>query len=219
MHTIRVAKYNGNTNMSAVCAVNKRTATSLSASTTYQGVLVGQSSQTGTMSVTVAAGTGTTSAATGTYRLSGGTAVALTGTYTASTNGLTLTGGGYTFRGAVAGTTFAGAYSGTNSASGGFSAVNAASGVTTYCGSFGGGATGVFNMQVSGTTLSGLALASDDTDPPTRFSATVSGASFTGRTSGDATISGTIAGQSINGTFTTLDNLSGTFSATACVVG
>jgi hypothetical protein len=212
-HNIRVSAFNGVSNFSAVCAINKVANAQITATSKFQGVIAGTNSQSGTFAVTV---TGTTAAGS---LIVGGTTSALTGTYNAATNGLTVSGGGFTFTGAVAGSTYNGQYTGTNSNTGAFSSLNSTlSAVTAYCGTFTvpGAGTGLTNVVIAANgTMAGAAIAEDGV----ALTGQVTGTSLAGFTaSGDATFTGTVVpGQSVSGTVSA-DIGNGTFTTNVCAV-
>lgn len=237
-HNIRVSAFNGVSNFSAVCAVNKVANQQVTATTKFQGSISGLNGQSGTFSVTVpisasasaSASTGSPApnvathssiakaqaiAVAGSLVLSGST-IPLTGTYDASNNALIVSGGGFTFTGTVAGGTYFGNYTGPNNASGGFTALNGTQNtVTAYCGTWRDADSGQLNVTIAGNVLLGVAYG----EQTTLLLGQVTGSSFSGQTgSGSVSFSGTIQGQTLNATYINEENVPGTFTATACAV-
>jgi hypothetical protein len=233
-HNIRVSAFNGVSNFSAVCAINKIANPQITSTTKFQGAVVGANGQSGTFAVTVpitasaSAGSPAPSvaahravekaqaiAASGSLVLTTG-AITLTGTYDPSTNALIVSGGGYTFTGTVAGGTYFGNYTGPNNVSGGFSALNGTQNtVTAYCGSFQDAESGAVNIVIAGNVLLGVAYG----EQTSILLGQVTGSTFTGQTNNSAvTFSGTIQGQSLNASYINEENVPGTFTGTACAV-
>ena len=194
-----------------------------STSTDFEGTLAGNGGETGTLSVTVETDvaslktqTSEEVAATGVCIFVGQPPVDLTGTFTPLSGDLSLTGDGTTFTGTISGGRTSGTFSNpTTGLSGGFSGLDSSdSTVTTYCGTFSGGDTGVFNVQVdSSGNLSGSAIPTSDTGgSPVSLSGTVTGNSITGESSEGNSFSGTIAGNDVSGTFEITGGGTGTFS-------
>ncbi|HXL08158.1 MAG TPA: hypothetical protein VN964_14640 [Gemmatimonadales bacterium] len=127
----------------------------------------------------------------------------MTGTYVASTKAVTLSGGGYTIAGTIDDT---GKLLGTYTHSSTEGSVVAyqhttTSPVTVYCGTYTGGADGVWNTLIRGSSLSGVYDNVDGSDG--YFTGTVNGNSVSITeisASPGATASGTISGTTMSGT-------------------
>ena len=165
----------------------------------YRGTVAGESSPSlsASLAVTVAA------SATGTITPVGAAAITMTGTYHASTKAVTLSGGGYTIAGTIDDT---GKLLGTYTHSSTEGSVVAyqhttTSPVTVYCGTYTGGADGVWNTLIRGSSLSGVYDNVDGSDG--YFTGTVNGNSVSITdisASPGATASGTISGTTMSGT-------------------
>jgi len=165
----------------------------------YRGTVAGESSPSlsASLAVTVAP------SATGTITPVGAAAITMTGTYVASTKAVTLSGGGYTIAGTIDDT---GKLLGTYTHSSTEGSVVAyqhttTSPVTVYCGTYTGGADGVWNTLIRGSSLSGVYDNVDGSDG--YFSGTVNGNSVSITeisASPGATASGTISGTAMSGT-------------------
>ena len=130
-----------------------------------------------------------------------------------TTGALSATGGGYTFTGTAVSGVLVGTFTGPGSTTGGFTALDSTQNViTTYCGTFSGTSSGVWNMETSvGHTVAATAASSSST---TLYSGTVSGTTVSLTSSGGPTASGTISGNTVSGTWTGSGGASGSFSAT-----
>lgn len=204
-------------------------------STTFEGTVAGNGGETGTVTVTVettvaALNVSITSKAkaqtsgdvnaTGECIIVGDPPIPLSGTFTPSTGAMDLSSsdGTTNFTGTIGSGEMSGTFTGPGGLSGGFSGLNASdSTVTTYCGTFSGGDSGVFNVQVdSSGNLSGSAIPTSDTGgSPVSLSGTVTGNSITGESSEGNSFSGTIAGNDVSGTFEVTGGGTGTFSGSA----
>jgi hypothetical protein len=162
-------------------------------STTFQGTIAGTTGQTGTLTVTIQSQIASASrsifwplvatleaqsvGATGSVHVAGGSTTTLSGTYDPASRALNLSGGGFTFTGSASGAVVSGTYNAPSGVSGAFSTRSAANGtVTTYCGNFvakndPNEIRGVFNLVVSGSSVSGVMNMFADT-PPTIASVT-----------------------------------------------
>ena len=141
---------------------------------TYAGTFAGVS-ETGSMKLTVTIPGSTALEKTtaiytvsGTITINGGSSVSLTGTFNSANDSLNVSGGGYTFRGVLDGTTVTGTYSGPGG-SGAFTLKPSSNNsVKVFCGSYtsnAGHTNGKFNLawDSSNQTLSGVAV-SDSND-------------------------------------------------------
>jgi len=121
--------------------------------------------------------------ASGSFTPVGGAAIVLAGTYDTSTKALSVTGGGYTFTGTYVSGVLRGSWTRTPAAAAGTFVVvlaNSATSVHVYCGTFtstSGGASGIFNFAVQGSTIDGLAYTSSGTE--IRLQGTLAGSSVT----------------------------------------
>jgi hypothetical protein len=121
--------------------------------------------------------------ATGTFTPAGGAAVGLAGSYDTGTKALLATGGGYSFTGTYFSGVLRGSWTRTPAAAAGTFVVvlaNSATSVKVYCGTFtstSGGASGIFNFAVQGSTIDGLAYTSSGTE--IRLQGTLAGTSVT----------------------------------------
>ncbi len=152
--------------------------------------------------------------ATAICQLVSGEVVRLFGLFDAGTQELILRGAGYSFEGVVAGQLLSGTYSGPNGASGSFSAVNTQeSTATTYCGSYSGDQSGVFNMAVSANgRVVGVWAGGGESG---RFTGEVVGTTIT-ISDGFGMATGTIQGNKVSGTWSE-GSESGTWTGnTAC---
>ena len=214
------------------------------ASTTFVGTLAGSGGQSGTLEIAIQASlaasvedsgaptvvinfgplvlraVAATLSVSGTLSFVGGGSVALVGTYDDGTGAVMASGGGYTFEGMLS--TDLRSLSGdfTGPTSGSFSTLTTTSGgVTTYCGTYSGDISGVWNISISSATgqisgawaddvggdagliagqLTGTSLAVTDPDVP------------------GISASGTLQGNSVSGTWLDVSDpgqsYSGTFS-------
>jgi hypothetical protein len=101
--------------------------------------------------------------ATGTLTLSGGGTVDLAGTYDDATGAVTLEGGGWSVSGTRSGAALSGVVTSPGGIVGGFVSMQAGgTAPRVYCGTYAsstpGGPRGLFNLVVSGATVSGLAV-------------------------------------------------------------
>ncbi|MHB1207925.1 MAG: InlB B-repeat-containing protein, partial [Rhodospirillaceae bacterium] len=215
------------TDMTTSCGLAAATA-----STTYSATFAGSGGQSGTLSVQVGAAAAAaslpiekvqstieraSSSATASGALSvGASTYALTGTYDSGSGGLNLSGSGYAFAGTIAGDTVSGSYSDPNSGRGAFSGQNATSAtVTTYCGTYhASDGSGSFNIQISGTRLTGVTSGGAGVT----LSGTAAGTSFSGVSSQNIPFSGATQNDQISGTYHPSATEVGTFSGSVCAV-
>jgi len=165
----------------------------------YKGTMAGESSPSlsASLDLTVAAST------TGTITPVGAAPITVTGTYVASTKAVAVSGGGFTIAGTIDDT---GKLLGTYTHSSVEGSVVAyqhttANPVTVFCGTYTGGADGIWNTLLRGTSLSGVYDNVDGSDG--YFTGTVNGSSVTITdisASPGATASGTISGTTMSGT-------------------
>lgn len=132
-------------------------------SPTHMGVLAGADGLSGTIEITLGTSVVATLAAesvvlasilpaSGTATFTGIGSIALSGTWDDTTGDLALSGGGYTFVGTLSGSTLAGTFSGPGGATGFFTALTIGAGtITTYCGTYSGTASGVWNFALQST--------------------------------------------------------------------
>lgn len=189
--------------------------------TTYKGTFAGPG-EGGSIEITVTSG-GTTAQdlhtlsgvqqVTGTVHVSGGSSITVTGTFDPATNQLSVTGGGYTFSGTASSNGVTGSYQGPKG-SGSFSVLTGAS-VTPYCGTFAGDATGVWNMVVSGSTITGTAM--DDKGHGDQLTGTVDASgNISMTTKNGSNAPGKITGNTASGTWqNSAGNAKGTWQGTA----
>ena len=165
----------------------------------YRGTLAGESSPSlsASLALTVAPST------TGTITPVGAAPITVTGTYVASTKAVTLSGGGYTIAGTIDDTgKLLGTY--THSTTQGSVVAyqhTTTNPVTVYCGTYTGGAAGIWNTLIRGSSLSGVYDNVDGSDG--YFLGTVNGSSVSVTeisASPGATASGTISGTTMSGT-------------------
>ncbi len=165
----------------------------------YKGTMAGESGPTlsASLDLTVAAST------TGTITPVGAAPISVTGTYVASTKAVAVSGGGFTIAGTIDDT---GKLLGTYTHSSVEGSVVAyqhttAHPVTVFCGTYTGGADGIWNTLLRGTSLSGVYDNVDGSDG--YFTGTVNGSSVSITdisASPGATASGTISGTTMSGT-------------------
>src|SRR5437762_13737822 len=166
----------------------------------YKGTMAGESSPSvsASLDLTVAAST------TGTITPVGAAPITVTGTYVASTKTVTLSGGGYTIAGTIDDTgKLLGTY--THSTTEGSVVAyqhTTTNPVTVYCGTYTGGAAGIWNTLVRGSSLSGVYDNVDGSDG--YFLGTVNGSSVSLTeisASPGETASGAISGTTLSGTW------------------
>jgi hypothetical protein len=189
-------------------------------STEYKGTFAGAGGEGGSIDVTVATSGTTTKAVhplavqqvTGTVRVTGGASITVTGSFDDATKTLTITGGGYSFTGSATSDGASGTYTGPTG-KGAFTVLAGANAIP-YCGTFAGGAKGVWNFVVNGAVLSGTAI--DDKGNPDTLTGTVTGNAVSITTKNASTAAGTISGSAAMGTYENkAANLNGTWTGTA----
>ncbi len=136
----------------------------------------------------------------------------LSGSYNTGTRAIAASGGGYNFAGTYDGSSrLTGTVSGTGS--GTFVAAKDAS--ETYCGTFAGGADGVWNFSIDGTGVVGSATTSSGT--VISLSGTIAGDAITiSRAGGGTLATGTRSGTGANGTWDDGVGGTGTWTGTRC---
>lgn len=203
----------------------------------FAGTFAGSSSGTGvsgslavTLAVSSAPAPGTLSlraqmAATGTLTIPGGGTVDLAGTYDDATGAVTLEGGGWSVSGTRSGAALSGVVTSPAGIVGGFVAAQSGeSAPRVYCGTYAsgtpGGPRGLFNLVVSGATVTGLAV-DEQTGEVVALQGTLNGAGITiADPNGGATAfaTGTIDGgpDTCAGTYDDGLGDTGTWSAARC---
>lgn len=223
------------------CSTNPIAPTGSGGPTTFVGTFAGSGGQNGTLEITVQAplaasvedsgaptvvinfgplvlrAVAATLSVSATLSFVGGGSVALVGTYDDVTRAVVVSGGGYTFEGTLSTdvTSLSGGFTGPTSGSF-FTLTTDSGGVTTYCGTYSGDDSGVWNIaiisatgQVSGTwaddlgdagliagQLTGTSLAVTDPDEP------------------GVSASGTLQGNSLSGTWLDVSEPGQTYSGT-----
>jgi len=201
-------------------------------SPTHMGVLAGTDGLSGTIEITLGTSATATIAAaesralasvlpaSGTATFTGIGSIALSGTWDDTTGDLVLSGGGYTFMGTLSGNILAGTFSGPGGATGFFTALTIGAGtITTYCGTYSGTASGVWNfaLQSTGQVLGAYAGPGGSGGVIGQATgSTLSG--LWGNATEDGTYSGSCSGSSVSGTWAETGGLdSGTFAgSTPC---
>lgn len=188
--------------------------------TTYKGTFAGAGGDGGAIEVTVAAAGAKTQTihilaiqqVTGTLHVSGGGAVTITGTFDDATKQLSITGGGYSFTGTATSDGVNGSYTGPKG-SGKFT-VFASATATPYCGTFAGGATGVWNFVVNEGKVAGSAVTNTGDDDT--LTGTVTNGTVNMTTGNGSTADGKIEGTTATGTWKNVaGNVQGTWTGTA----
>lgn len=207
---------------------NAKTSTFVGIASSDDGSLSGSVSftiQTGAPAPPAVTGPSLTSPvnATGTLTL-GGTQTALTGTYDPDADVLAAAGGGFSFGGIFDGTDrIDGQWTGPGNSTGTFVATQSATG-TAFCGTYvsqNGGDAGTFSFVISGSTLAGAAVSSED-GSQTPLDGAVNGNTITIYYPGTTTTlaSGTRSGNTVSGTyadpFDPGPGSSGTWSGSLC---
>lgn len=154
--------------------------------------------------------------ASGVLRLVTGEVVRLFGTFNDRRGELSLEGGGYLFEGTRDGSVINGTFTGPDGIVGSFSAVDTrASSATTFCGTYGGDESGVFNMVIHADGNITGTWANVDGSSGT-FWGQLNGTSITVTTNDGSTATGTLQGDTVSGTVTN-GNQSGTWRGdTSC---
>jgi hypothetical protein len=152
---------------------------------------------------------------TGTLKLVGGEPMAVTGTYVAATQLVTVSGGGFTLTGTIDNMgKLLGTY--THGSNSGYVAGfrhTAANPVTVFCGTYAGGAEGVWNLTRHGTSLSGAYVNIDGSDGAMSGSISGSSISITAiQNSPGGSAVGTLSGTTMSGTWS-ISGISGTWTA------
>jgi hypothetical protein len=178
---------------------------------TYVGTLAG--SESGAISVTIEGGE-----ATATFSTTK-TSPELSGSFNAATGALALSGGGYTFTGVLTGTLLSGTWTGPNGTSGYFTTTltSGSGAVTVYCGGFDGSLEdGTLNIVIRGTSLTGLAVATDG--DATELAGEVDGNDvevWVAEEPATVVATGVIEGTTLTGTFNAGGN-AGSWDAAVC---
>ena len=211
------------------------------ASTTFVGTLAGSGGQSGTLEIAIQASlaasvedsgaptvvidfgplvlraVAATLSVSGTLSFVGGGSVALVGTYDDGTGAVMASGGGYAFEGVLSADfrSLSGGFTGPTSGSF-FTLTTSSGGVTTYCGTYSGDDSGVWNIaiisatgQVSGTHADDLGDAGLITGQLTGTSLAVTDPSEPG-----ISASGTLQGSSLSGTWLDVSEPGQTYSGT-----
>lgn len=181
--------------------------------TAFQGTFAGTSGQSGTYAAEIQTAISASAlretsgplavvAASGTLTLIGGAGTAaLTGSFDTVTNNLTLAGGGFSLTGLVSQGAVTGTYTGPNSGSGKFAALDATRNtITAMCGTWSGsGGPGTWNLQVSsngaasGVTTGGAGVT---------LRGQLTGTSLTMTSSEGVNATGVVQNGTVTGTFT-----------------
>jgi hypothetical protein len=164
--------------------------------TSYKGEFTGSGGDGGSIDLTV---NGTQ--VSGTLHLPSGS-VPVSGSSSGSGSGtaFTFSGGGYNFNASSAGDTITGSYNGPKG-DGSFTLLSSGGGgATTYCGTFSGTQSGVWNVTVSGSNVSGSYTATSAGVGGT-LSGSVGGSNMSLSASGGVTATGTISGASVSGSW------------------
>lgn len=128
---------------------------------------------------------------------------------------LSASGGGYTFTGAIVNGFMTGTVSGPNSSNGVFTALNSENSITEYCGVFSGDSAGVWSMEVSSNedvAASSTVLNSTDS---VVYTGSISNNLVTLSSINGNDATGTLSGNTIQGTWTSSNSSSGTFTASS----
>ena len=211
------------------------------ASTTFVGTLAGSGGQSGTLEIAIQAslvasveGSGAptvvidfgplvlralaaTLSVSGTLSFVGGGSVALVGTYDDVTEAVMVSGGGYTFEGMLSDdfSSLSGDFTG--STSGSFSTLTTNSGgVTTYCGTYSGDDSGVWNIAIISATGQVSGTYADDLGDAGLIAGQLTGTSLAVTDPGEPgiTASGTLQGNSLSGTWLDVSEPGQTYSGT-----
>lgn len=198
--------------------------------TSFKGTIAGTDNvtgQTGTISVTVAPvaavsvdDTTNIMNASGTLNIAGGRQISLNGTYDNTTGDLDLTGDdGFSFIGTLDNDLMQGDYLGADDdTGGGFSGLNLTSdpNVKVFCGTFtggSGGSTGLFNLVVTATKVSGVRINYSSKTEYKNFRGERNGNEITAELDDDGRMGqGTIDGDTISGTFENKQGNPGAFT-------
>jgi hypothetical protein len=203
-------------------------------STSFSGTLEGDS-QSGSLTITVAAAISghqvakldaralSTTNVTGTLIFTnGGGTVSLSGTLDTATGAFSISGGGFTLTGVLANGQINGTYTGPNGESGVFGTLNDTTNtVKAYCGTYvstvGSSEVGVWNIQVSstGTVTGGACPTNRGPGHCVTLSGTLNGTSLSMISNEGAPVKGTVQNGTVNGTYSGGDH-AGTFSGAAC---
>lgn len=199
-----------------------------SGTTVFVGVLSGSDATSGGLSFTFASAPGSGNvSATGTLKRSGQANVSLTGA--ANGTAFSATGGGFTLTGTLASGAISGSFTRSGAAGGSFVVLGSttANATIAFCGTYSGNGSsgpenGTFNLAVGASQIYGTAV--DEGGDALQFTGTRSGNNVSvanSNASGSLAVTGTIAGNSVSGTYTTrLPNntvvTQGTWSGTRC---
>lgn len=205
--SMRVLAVAGLALVAAACSSSDTTGPNGSISTTFSGIVAGDSASgnlNGAITLTVdgvslrttpatpisafVMASATSYDVTGSFKPSGAAAISLTGTYDLSTGALSVSGGGFSFTGTLAGGVLSGTLTTPGGGAGSFSASSTASGtVYAFCGaavqtggsSQGGGATFSLALNAGTGVASGVAQGHGGGEPPVTLTGTVSGSAWT----------------------------------------
>lgn len=175
--------------------------------TAYVGTIAsGTESGSISVAVTLGKGNGTSGGVTGTLRivLPSAATISLSGTF--SNNAFSVSGGGYTFTGTLANGVIAGSYTGPNGAGQFTTQASTNNSVQVYAGTFtstvAGQPSGIFNLVINGSTITGLAVPSHN-QSRTVLAGTLNGNALTIRDAASNTgiATGTLNGTTISGTY------------------
>jgi hypothetical protein len=231
--------------MSAVAVAAACSSSNNGTSTTFEGVIVGDSASgqlSGQISLTVATAslsvsspvqfdiTGTQASVnvTGTLKIESGSTVSLSGSYDTGTHAVTVTGGGYSFTGTFSNGGISGTFTTPGGGGGSFSttSTSGSGAVYSFCGAAvqtagqgGGGATFNLVINTGAGTAKGFASSQDGV---TNLNGTATSSSWsisfvTVKQGNPGTASGTYTSSSLTGTYSIpAQSESGTVSATIC---
>ena len=225
----------------AACSGNPVAPTGSGASTTFVGTLAGSGGQSGTLEVAIQASlaasvedsgaptvvinfgplvlraVAATLSVSGTLSFVGGGSVALVGTYDDVTQAVMVSGGGYTFEGTLSDdfSSLSGSFTGPNSGSF-FTLTTNSGGVTTYCGTYSGDISGVWNIAISSATGQVSGTWADDFGDAGLITGQLTGTSLAVTDPGTPGISasGTLQGNSLSGTWLDVSEPGQTYSGT-----
>ena len=162
---------------------------STSGTSSYHGIIAA-AQESGTIAIVIS---NTSSTATGTVTVSSAS-TNLTGTYSSSSKALALAGGSYSFTGTLSNRTFSGIYIGPKGA-GQFSALSdEGTTVTSYCGTYSGSDSGVWNLTVDTAGNATGAFSSNAGGGSGVLTGTVNGSGALNVTFSGGSASGTISG-------------------------
>lgn len=174
-------------------------------STTYVGTIA-SGTESGSVSVTVSLAKGTSGGVTGTLKIVHPAAATITLSGTFSNNTFSAAGGGYAFSGSLASGNISGTYTAPNGAGQFTTQSSTSNSIQVYAGTFtstvAGQPSGIFNLVINGSTVTGLAVPSHN-QSTTTLAGTLAGPALTIRDAASNTgiATGTMSGTSISGTY------------------